>query len=99
MKQRQPLKRKSPLKRSGRLKPASKKRAVQLHEYSRKRAVFLRERPLCQFCGGFSSDVHHTQGRRGAMLNDELTWMALCRPCHDMIHKNPKRSREEGYLK
>jgi len=33
------------------------------------------------------------------MLNDELTWMALCRPCHDMIHKNPKRSREEGYLK
>ena len=45
-----------------------------------------------------STDVHHTAGRhKGNYLNRD-TWLAVCRDCHDWIHKNPKQAEEMGLL-
>lgn len=95
---RTPLKRKSPLKRGGPLKKASKRYGKELRAYSVKRKAFLGLHLRCQRCyTGWSSDVHHKAGR-GKHLNDESTWMAVCRSCHDWIHAHPKESRQLGYL-
>ena len=42
-------------------------------------------------------DIHHKAGR-GRFYLDVSTFMAVCRECHDYIHKWPKESREKGWL-
>lgn len=82
-----------------RLRPMSKKREVAAREYSAKRTDFLAEHPKCQKCGTrHSTDVHHKAGRLGTNYLDTQTWAALCRRCHDDIHLNPRRARQDGWL-
>jgi len=53
---------------------------------------------MCEVCmKAKTSDVHHTKGR-GRFYMDVDTWLSVCRPCHDKIHKEPKWAREKGYL-
>lgn len=45
-----------------------------------------------------SSEVHHTRGRNGALLNDERYWLPTCHECGRWIHAHPKRARELNLL-
>jgi hypothetical protein len=93
------LNRKSRLARTGRLKPMSAKRARASRVYAKKRREFMARFRWCQMCENVRpSDVHHSAGRIGALLNDETKWFALCRGCHDRIHANPKEARTKGWL-
>ena len=90
---RTPLKRKTPMKRM------SKRRQTESKIYSKKRAAFLAERPVCEICGvRASTDIHHVGGRAGGLYLDETHWLALCRPDHDFLHRKPRLSREMGYI-
>ena len=76
----------------------SPKRQRESKEYTKLRNAFLEELPQCEACFAAKSvDVHHREGRRGNYLK-VATWMAVCRKCHDAIHRNPIESREKGYL-
>ena len=82
-----------------RLRPVSKKRAALNVEYRKLRKAFLLEHQVCEFsgCRSHSRDVHHRSGRGPNLLRVE-TWLALCRKHHDLVHANPKKSRELGLL-
>lgn len=45
-----------------------------------------------------SSEIHHTKKPKATYLNDESTWLAVCREMHDKIEGNKKWAREKGYL-
>lgn len=93
------LKRKTPLRRT------SAKQRGQLILYYRKRKLFLASRPYCEACFLLghtqrmrSTEVHHSAGR-GVNLNNESTWFAVDRMCHEWIHQNPNEARKKGLLK
>jgi hypothetical protein len=91
------LKRKVGLKRGKRLNPVSSKHKAELAVYSDKRKTYLLCNPYCEICGVFATDIHHKE-RRGKNLNNEETWMPLCRFCHQKVESNGKWARENGYL-
>lgn len=72
--------------------PVSKKRKVEMDEYSKKRALFLIANPRCQAklvgCTGVATDVHHCfSGKyRDKYYLNMSTWKAVCRACHSYIH-------------
>ena len=79
------------------LRRVSKKRQRELREYRELTSSFLTDK-VCEKCGRKRKlDVHHKAGR-GRFYLDVDTWMAVCRECHDYIHKWPKESREKGWL-
>jgi hypothetical protein len=86
--------RKSPLKR------VSDKRAGWLKEYdSLKRKLGDEQR--CERCMsailiGVTGDWHHPAGRR--TLEDLLTVIPLCRPCHDWVHAHASDAMAIGLL-
>ena len=96
---RTPLKRKSALRRSGRLKPMSKKRARESREYAVLRRVFLVAHPICQAwgCTNPATQIHH-MAYRGKNYLDTSKFFACCFRCHRAIHEQPKWARKMGYL-
>lgn len=85
-----------------RIPTVSAKRAVDNKVYRCRKAVFLKAHPICQWpvgagCGCSPVDLHHKAGRGKNFLN-ESTWLALCRPCHNWVHRNPSKARELGLL-
>ena len=90
----------SSLKRRTRLRPISTKRAKASRIYLTARSRFLGSHPVCQRCDGRrSTDIHHTAGRSGSNYQDQTTWLALCRQCHDWIHQHPSQARAKNLLK
>lgn len=106
-----PLKR-TPLKRQSQSKSAKEKRksyATAKKEYMHGRAG---KKHHCERCEGLIGidrlDLHHKAGRAGSSENEEgvmernlinkATFMAVCRSCHDWIHRHPKESRENNWL-
>lgn len=85
-----------PLKRT-RLRRVSAKHAKELRSYYEKRKAFLIAHPTCALCSNASCDVHHKE-KRGANLNREETWLALCRAHHEYLHHHPSWARERGLL-
>ena len=75
------------------ISPVSKKRQVEMDEYSKKRKAFLALKPQCEAylvgtCTRTSTDVHHLysgKDRDKYYLNIS-TWKAVCRNCHNYIH-------------
>lgn len=93
------IQRKTGLRRTTRLSAVSKKRAIQLKEYRRLRAPFLDRNRVCEVCNRRKSqDVHHARGRIGLDLIDLNGWMAVCRPCHQWLHDNPREAKAKGWL-
>lgn len=45
-----------------------------------------------------ATEIHHVNKRRGAMLNDETHWLAVCRRNHDRIENDKAWARREVYL-
>ena len=94
------VKRGGPLKRNTRLKPVSDKRKKVLVTRRKIVAEVLAERPYCQAgprirdekhrCGNLSTDCHEPLTRaRGGSITDKNNILAVCRACHDWIHRNP----------
>jgi len=83
----------------------SSKRKKKDLEYSKLRKRFLTDNPLCMVkvngCGHGATDVHHkfSGSDRDTYYLVQSTWLAVCRNCHDWIHKSPKEARALGYLK
>jgi len=88
----------TPLKRTGRLRFATKKRASELQEYSKRRKIFLAHNPKCRECGFRATEVHHSKGRVQAMLNVEEFWIALCHGCHMKAHLDRRWAVERGLM-
>lgn len=53
---------------------------------------------LQNFRAPASTEIHHTNKRRGEMLNDESYWLAVCRENHERIENNKSWARENGFL-
>jgi hypothetical protein len=94
------MKRGGPIKRRTPLKPYSKKRKAT--QTARRELVkrILAERPYCQAgprirdpkhrCQSYSTDCHEPLTRaRGGDILDPNNILAVCRACHDWIHRNP----------
>jgi len=83
------------------ISPVSKKRQVEMDEYSKKRNIFLIANPNCQAklvgCTGKSTDIHHKQGRIGDNYLKMSTWLSVCRSCHSWIENNPLEAKELGF--
>ena len=66
-------------------------------KYSKLRRVFLTDYPMCQAaltsCTQRSTDIHHKKGR-GKYHNDVITWLSVCRTCHNWIELNPIEAEE-----
>jgi hypothetical protein len=45
-----------------------------------------------------ATEIHHTKKPKATYLNDESTWLAVCREMHDKIESNKSWAREKGYL-
>ena len=91
------MKRTSLLRRTP-LRPMSKKRQKESRIYSEKRKALLEAKPICEICcSRKSTDCHHKRGRSGSLYLDETHFMALCRPCHDFLGRNPSLAFEMGY--
>lgn len=45
-----------------------------------------------------ATEIHHTNKRRGAMLNDERHWLAVCRENHQRIENDKSWARANGFL-
>lgn len=82
------------------IRRVSKKRAKELREYMKLRAEFLSMYVTCQICGlQFATDIHHSMGRTGSLLNKQIFWTAVCRECHQKCHNHPVWSRLHGFSK
>lgn len=93
------MKRSAPLTRRSQLSPISTRRRRDLATYGRLRAEYLTRTPVCECCTKRpATDIHHKTGRTGGNYLRTATWMAVCRLCHDYIHRFPKLSKTLGYL-
>ena len=111
---RTPLKRKTPLKRgTSQLKRTplnrvskSKSSVERRSKYAKAKKEYMHDRGSakhhCERCesliGIKKLDLHHKAGRAGDLMHDKDFFAALCRTCHDEVHKYPKESREAGWL-
>ena len=73
-------------------------------------ARLLEERPACEACPAYacydqkktysrrrSQDIHELKNRsQGGDILDEKNLLAVCRPCHDRITRNPSEAEELG---
>lgn len=94
-----------------RLRPRSKTstRSKLLRVYEDRKKNYLESMDCCEICHQQRPlDLHHKAGRYGSSDDGEgnqehnlintNTFMALCRSCHDTVHRHPSISREKGYL-
>lgn len=87
------------------IKQRSAKRAKDDRVYLKLRSEYLENNPYCQAklsnCTYTATEIHHKHA--GADRNKyyliTLTWMGVCRNCHNEIHNNPKRAKTLGFLK
>lgn len=79
----------------------SAKRRSQNVLYLKKRRIFMEQYKTCQAklsgCTYWATDLHHKKTREFYLL-DETIFMAVCRNCHDYIHKNDEEARKLGFL-
>ena len=82
------------------LRRVSKKRQKELREYSKLRKAYLSEHPTCEVCEEKpATDIHHRHSRGlGGAFVDLSNFVGVCRSCHRMIHEQPSKARENGWL-
>jgi hypothetical protein len=87
-----------PLERFAALPRESRRRRAQRMTYSQQRIIFLDTNPMCARCMvNPSGEIHHMAGRIGDDLLDQRWWCAICRPCHEVITRNPALALAEGF--
>lgn len=89
----------SPLRRGKPLRRVSKKRRKQNTLYAVLRREYLSANPVCEVCQKTkATDIHHKAGRAGRYLNENTLWAAVCRSCHEHIHRHPMLARKAGWI-
>jgi hypothetical protein len=83
------------------MRKRSLKMSRETMKYLNLRRKFMNEHPNCEArvaerCSLSATDVHHTKGRGRHFLN-VLSWLAVCRSCHNWIETHPKDARELGF--
>lgn len=79
----------------------SPKRAALMRRYRARVKVWIKGK----FCGvckiSKATQVHHLKPRsvRPDLILEVGNFLALCLPCHERIHSNPKWAYEKGFLK
>jgi len=60
----------------------------------------LEQYPICQRCSQQRSvDVHEKKTRaRSGSITDETNLVCLCRPCHDLITRDPAEAHKRGWV-
>lgn len=79
------------------LASVSTRRERENKAYATLRQVFLNGK-ICPITGLPATEIHHTNKRNGARLNDVRYWLAVSRDGHLWIHDHPKEAREAGWL-
>lgn len=82
--------------------PKSEKRKAVEHERWRAKADYLAEHQFCEMAGsmcvGRPLDIHERLSRgRGGSITDPANFVALCRPCHDHVTRNPTWAEDNGW--
>ena len=49
-------------------------------------------------CWNKPTELHHSRGRNGKMLNLQIWWVALCSECLRKTHQDPNWARSVGLL-
>jgi hypothetical protein len=72
-------------------------------EYKKVRKQYLSAHPLCEakiegVCSKVAVEIHHRAGKATEedYLNSDL-FLAVCRPCHNVIEKNTAFSKQQGF--
>lgn len=91
------------------MRNATKQRAKQLREYSKRVKAWLKENQHCKACAvlaehadlpirviRLATECHHMRGRNGNLLLDEQYWLPVCLGCHHWITDHSKKARELG---
>ncbi len=95
---------KSPKKAKKAIRKVSKVQAKEIKIYFQKRKDFLEKHTTCQAklvgCDYKATEIHHTS-KRGKNLNNEGSFLAVCRPCHVSIETvlSARERRNKGFLK
>ncbi len=93
------------------IRSATTKRAKELRKYSADAKVYLENRN-CAVHGKLTHEwfwdvskiiepatqIHHTHGRMGSLLNYQPWWLACCATCHRWIEDNKAKARALGFL-
>ena len=76
----------------------SEKMKIEVKKYLKIRVDYINKHSKCEVCKKASStDVHHKKGKIGKLLTDSRYFLAVCRPCHQIIEMNPDWAKEMGY--
>jgi O6-methylguanine-DNA--protein-cysteine methyltransferase len=86
------------VKKPRRIKKVSDKRKVENEVYTEVRKEYLSKNPMCECCQGLATEIHHKAGRVGTFLTDSFTFMAICAPCHRLLHDDHSYALETGYI-
>jgi len=88
-----------------RIRHTSTARAKQLREYRTRSQLFLKLNFNCLGCiaRGFkfqsrATEIHHSRGRTGTLLNESKYWKPVCSDCHRWIHLHPEAARLAGLI-
>ncbi len=69
-------------------------------EYAKARKRFMAKHLVCEAklkgCSQKATQVHHKQGRDGALLIDISKWLPVCHNCHSWITEHSAESIELG---
>lgn len=79
------------------IRKVSNKQSRLIKEYLKEREIYLKKHPLCKAnltdCTKIATDVHHTKGR-GVWLLETISWLPVCRTCHQWIETHPEEARK-----
>ena len=86
---------KTPPKAKKPLNPTSKRRGIEMAEYSKLRLIFLAENTVCfiENCGRKATTIEHTEGRGINYLNMN-TWKPCCLQHNLELENNPELSKK-----
>lgn len=75
-------------------------RAKEEAQYRKRvREIFSIKQPCrMPMCSERATEIHHTHGRMGKLLNYEPLWALLCKDCHRFVHEHPNAARTLGLM-
>lgn len=80
------------------IRKVSAERSKRLREYSPRRAKWLAINNRCAvFPELRATEIHHTRGRIGRLLNMIEFWVPVSRKGHDWINANPAEARNRTW--
>lgn len=93
------------MKRSS-LNSMSPKRKEEMKEYSKLRKVYMKDHHECEIClalyapvVNLATEIHHRLPLgRGGKLTDTSIFIAICRPCHELMKSQIKWAEEKTYV-